>query len=177
MLLICTSVAVAQNRNHDLLRQGLKLIPSHSSFPFDSGHLVVIEHYTDFIKAHPELQARPDLQQSGKQLYAFTISQSWPIYFNFEGHEILTEAYSRPGGEWVAYLVAAVLTHEAVHARGDSRESAALSEELKLDRLFYSQKKLPLHFDMAALMEQYRAALEEERRVINPSSDIGSSKP
>jgi hypothetical protein len=161
--LMCTFVAVPHDLNHNLLRQGLKLLPNESSFPFDSSHLVVIENYADFIKAHPELQARPDLQQGGKELYAFTISQSWPIYFNFDGHEILTEAYSRAGGQWVAYLVAAVLTHEAVHARGDPRESAALSEELKLDRFFYSQKKLPLNFDLAALAEQYRAALEEER--------------
>src|SRR6266478_2036385 len=36
------------------------------------------------------------------------------------------KAYARPQGHWVAYFIAAVLVHEAVHARGDGRESPAL---------------------------------------------------
>jgi hypothetical protein len=77
----------------------------------------------------------------------------------------------------VAYFVAAVLAHEAVNAKGDARESAALSEELKLDRFFYSQNKLPTRFDFASLTEQYQTALEQEGGVSSPSTNIASAKP
>jgi hypothetical protein len=155
-----------------LLRDALAQLPSQFSIPFDSGHLVVIEDYGEFIKAHAELGERPDLQEQGRRLYAFTVSQSWPIYINFEGHHILTAAYARPQGHWVAYFIAAVLVHEAVHARGDGRESAALLEELLLDRAFKRIGKLPAAVNTAKLAEYYLNAMEEERR-----RAAGSSEP
>jgi hypothetical protein len=162
--LLWAPVSAAANLDDRLLSDALALLPPQLSIPFDSGHLVVIEDYGEFIKAHAELGARPDLQEQGRRLYAFTISQSWPIYVNFEGHHILTKAYARPQGHWVAYFIAAVLVHEAVHARGDGRESPALLEELLLDRCFKRIGKLPAAVDTAKLAEYYLKAVEDERR-------------
>jgi hypothetical protein len=169
--LLWASVAAAANLDDRLLSDALALLPPQWSFPFDSGHLVVIEDYGEFIKAHAELGARSDLQEQGKQLYAFTISQSWPIYFNFDGHHSLTEAYARPEAHWVAYFIAAVLVHEAVHARGDARESIALLEELMLDRGFKRIGKLPALVDTDKLAEHYLNAVEEERGRTSGSSE------
>jgi len=74
------------------------------------------------------------------------------------------KAYARPQGHWVAYFIAAVLVHEAVHARGDGRESPALLEELLLDRCFKRIGKLPAAVDTAKLAEYYLKAVEDERR-------------
>ena len=161
--LLWAPAGAAASLDDRLLSDALGLLPPLWSFPFDSGHLVVIEDYGEFSKAHPELGTRSDLQDRGRPLYAFTIGQSWPIYVNFEGHHILTKAYARPDGHWVAYFIAGVLVHEAVHARGDARESTALLEELILDRGFKRIGKLPAAVDTAKLAEQYLSAVEEER--------------
>ena len=177
MALVSASVAPAEHLDYDLLREALALLPPDLSFPLDGSHVVVIEDYAQFAKAHPELGARSDLQARGKRLYAFTIGQCWPIYFNFEGHHILTTAYARPRGHWVAYLIAAVLVHEAVHARGDARESAALLEELMLDRSFQRKGKLPAQVATDKLAEQYLSAIEQERsRTSEPSGPVRSAK-
>jgi len=168
--LIGACTATAANLDNDLLAEALALLPPQWKFPFDPGHLVVIEDYGRFIGGHPELAARPDLQEQGKQLYAFTISQSWPIYFNFAGHHSLTGAYARPGGHYIAYVIAAVLVHEAVHARGEARESAALLEELLLDRSFQRAGKLPAQVRVIELTEQYLSALEDERSRLSSQS-------
>jgi hypothetical protein len=68
------------------------------------------------------------------------------------------------GEYWVAYPVAGVLAHERIHAMGDLSEAAALLEELRLDRRFRDEGKLPKTFDLDGLQQQYLEALAEERR-------------
>ena len=164
---LSASCALAQEAEKRLLRDALALLPPELSFPLDSRHLVVIHDYERFSRGSPELRERPDLREAGRHKFGFVLNLSWPIYLNFDGYEHLISRYENPEDKWIASLVASVLVHEQVHAKGDGRESSALLEELLIDRRFARQRRLPRDANLRALAEQYLTALETERGLVN----------
>ena len=160
---LSASCAAAQEAERRLLQDAVALLPPEWSFPLDARHLVVIHDYRQFSRSLPELALHEDLRETGQHKFGFVLNLSWPIYLNLDGYEHLVARYDRPDGKWVACLIASVLVHEQVHARGDGRESGALLEELLMDRRFARQGRLPPDTNLPLLAEQYLLALEAER--------------
>jgi hypothetical protein len=136
-------------------------LPSDQRFPCDGEHIVLVPDFTGFLKAHPDIAARPDLREKARHAFAFSISATWPIYINLDSHQPLIDAFltSRP---WIAFAIAGVLAHERVHATGTLSESRGLLAEYELDCRFRERGKLPREFDLEGLRKQYREALDRE---------------
>jgi hypothetical protein len=145
-------------------------LPSDQRFPCDAEHIVLVPDFAGFLKAHPDIAARPDLREKARHAFAFSISSTWPIYINLDSHQPLVHAFltSRP---WIAFAIAGVLAHERVHATGTLSESRGLSAEYELDRRFREQGKLPREFDLEGMKKQCREALnQEEQKEEHPNS-------
>jgi hypothetical protein len=145
-----------------LVSAAWSLLPPEQRFPCDSEHLVVIRDLAKFLRAHPDIAANAALLEKARHAFAFSISATWPIYINLDSHQSLGDAYTN-SQRWVAFAVAGVLAHERVHAMGNLSESAALLAELRLDKCFRNEGKLPTAFDMPGLERQYIDALDKEK--------------
>lgn len=149
--------------SNPLVAAAWRQLPSDQRFPCDSEHIVLIHDFAGFLKAHPDIAARPDLCEKARNAFAFSISATWPIYINLDSHRQLVDAYVT-SRTWVAFAIAGVLAHERVHANGELSEAAGLLAEYELDRAFREQGKLPREFDLEGMKEQYRDALNQEAR-------------
>ena len=145
-----------------LITAAWHVLASDQRFPCDAGHLVLIEKFTDFLRAHPAITATAKLREKARQAFAFSIDSTWPIYINLDSHEAIVEAYMG-SQRWVAFAIAGVLVHERVHAMGNPSEAAALLAEFQTDKRFRNENKLPPTFDLQAVARQYRDAIAEEK--------------
>jgi hypothetical protein len=167
LLFLCHGQAAARNDGPcsglPLLKAAISRLPEDQRFPCDPRHVIVIRDIAGFLRDHPEIANRADLRWKAEHAMAFTIGPSWPVFINLSSHRALPDAYDR-GLSWVAYMFAGVLAHERVHAEGNLSEAAGLAAELEFDKRFRAKGKLPLEFDLPALQNQCRQALDAEQR-------------
>ncbi len=151
----CTGIPV--------IRAAWRELSPEQRFPCDADHLVVIQDFAGFLKAHPDLAAHADLREKARHAFAFSISAAWPIYINLDSHQPFVDAYTH-SSPWIAFAVAGVLVHEKVHVMGNPNESPALLAEFEVDKRFQNEGKLPAAFDLHVLERQYREALDYEQK-------------
>jgi len=164
LALIPTSVGAQGDFYEQALNAAVRALPPEWAFPEDSAHIVLIRDYGAFLRTHPRIRDWPEFRRRGADAVAFSIPGSWPIFVNLDGHKPFFDAYGRPGGGWVVFILAGMLVHEQVHVRGDARESSALLEELLIDRRLRREGKLTSSVNLCELADQYLDALEAERR-------------
>ena len=148
-----------------VVNAGWHELPAALRFPCDAQHLIVVRDYAAFLKNHPAIASNDVLRENGRHAIGLTLSATWPIYINLDGHRVLPNRFDQ-GIYHMAYAMAGILVHERVHAMGTLSESAAMLEEYRLAEVFQMENKLtPLVFNFRALHRNYVRALVEELRM------------
>gem|GEM_PF-5184828 len=155
MLTLCTVSTVHATTTEGQVKNALSLL-KRTGITIDKSSIVILNTQEDTDKV-----TSPTQKQVAMTSNAFVIGNQFPIYINAWA-DFWEHARQEPQVA-VDVMIAGILAHERIHAAGDTSETAAYAEELRVVRKLATQNKVD--YALSGWISQTERFLEEEKLV------------